>query len=208
MIISVVSQKGGVGKSALARTIAAAYDKAHWSVLLADCDDAQSTSQSWADRRTQHRDTKLTTKTFRSVLDAISHESDYDLVVIDGAPHASRGTLQAAEQSTLTLIPTGSSIDDLKPTVALVNELQDAGVDPETIHAVLIRVTSDYQATEARDTLIGAGAQVIEGSISMQSEYINALDAGKSLTETRVQSLNDRARAVIKSINKIIRSKS
>nr|WP_307983502.1 ParA family protein [Yersinia pestis] len=47
MIISVVSQKGGVGKSSLARTLAVEFTRAGWRVLLADTDYGQATSNRW-----------------------------------------------------------------------------------------------------------------------------------------------------------------
>ena len=41
MIDSLISQKGGVGKSAVARPIAVKYVRAGWSVKIGDLDTAQ-----------------------------------------------------------------------------------------------------------------------------------------------------------------------
>jgi chromosome partitioning protein len=43
-IIAFISQKGGVGKSTLARAVAIETKKQKIKVLLADCDPQQSTS--------------------------------------------------------------------------------------------------------------------------------------------------------------------
>jgi chromosome partitioning protein len=43
-IIAFISQKGGVGKSTLARALAVEASKQKLSVLLADCDQQQATS--------------------------------------------------------------------------------------------------------------------------------------------------------------------
>src|ERR1022692_3385638 len=51
--ISIVSQKGGVSKSTLARLVAREYANAGWSVKIADLDIAQSTSFAWQGRRLQ-----------------------------------------------------------------------------------------------------------------------------------------------------------
>ena len=51
MIISLISQKGGVGKSAVARLLAVEFTKAGWSVKIADLDPAQGTSTKWKARR-------------------------------------------------------------------------------------------------------------------------------------------------------------
>ena len=50
-IISFVGQKGGTGKSTLARAFAAEAAKAQTRVLIADLDDAQRTSWDWGKRR-------------------------------------------------------------------------------------------------------------------------------------------------------------
>jgi chromosome partitioning protein len=44
-IIAFISQKGGVGKSTLAQALAVEAKKQKLSVLLADCDIQQTTSQ-------------------------------------------------------------------------------------------------------------------------------------------------------------------
>ena len=45
LIVSLVSQKGGVGKSTLARALAMALETGGMKVLLADLDPQQSTSR-------------------------------------------------------------------------------------------------------------------------------------------------------------------
>jgi len=206
MIISVVSQKGGVGKSALARTLAAAYDKADWAVLLADLDYGQATSHRWAEKRASLVKTQLETLTFRQASEAIKREDEFDLIVIDGAPHATRGTLEAARASALVLIPTGSSVDDLHPTASLYRELA-AEIDPAKIFCVLIKTTSDHQKGEAVSTLSALGIQCIIGSIPNRAGYIEALDAGKSLTETRYQPINSVARQVVQAIGQEVKKR-
>ena len=50
-IVGVVSQKGGVGKSTLARAVATTYALAGWNVKVADLDINQASSFSWLQRR-------------------------------------------------------------------------------------------------------------------------------------------------------------
>src|SRR5450631_1941531 len=47
VIVGMVSQKGGVGKSTLSRLVAREYANAGWSVKIADLDVSQGTSFSW-----------------------------------------------------------------------------------------------------------------------------------------------------------------
>jgi chromosome partitioning protein len=53
VIIAILSQKGGVGKSTLARLIAREYANAGWKVKIADLDVSQGTSFNWHGRRLQ-----------------------------------------------------------------------------------------------------------------------------------------------------------
>jgi chromosome partitioning protein len=198
MIISVVSQKGGVGKSALARTLAAEFTKAGWNTLLADCDHRQSTSARWCEKRAFNGSQEVQFRVFRQVSDAIKVESEYDLVIIDGAPHASRGTQQAATASTITVIPTGSSVDDLQPGIALAQELIES-INAKKIVFALMKTTSDHQEKESKDTIESLGFSALSGTIPMRSGYIEALDAGLALTETKYSSLNKSASTVVQS---------
>jgi chromosome partitioning protein len=51
LIVSFVSQKGGVGKSTLSRLLAREFASLGWSVKIADLDISQGTSFQWRARR-------------------------------------------------------------------------------------------------------------------------------------------------------------
>ena len=53
IVFGVGSQKGGVGKSTIARLIAAEYARNNWEVKIADLDLSQGTSYRWHERRLQ-----------------------------------------------------------------------------------------------------------------------------------------------------------
>jgi chromosome partitioning protein len=52
-------------------------------------------------------------------------------MVLDGAPHATADTLRIARVANLVIIPTGTALDDLEPSVRLAHELRKVGVDPK-----------------------------------------------------------------------------
>lgn len=201
MIISVVSQKGGVGKSALARTIAVEFTRAGWCVLLADTDPGQATAARWVENRRRQAEIKpdISVKTFHSTHQALVASPEFDLLVIDGAPHATQGTLEAARHSDVVIIPTGSSVDDLEPGVLLANELAKT-LKSDNIVFALCRTTSASQEKDARETLKGQGLDTLEGFIPMKTGYITALDSGRCLTETSYSALNQHAMQVINSL--------
>ena len=51
VLVGVIGQKGGVGKSTLARLVAREYANAGWSVKIADLDVSLGTSFNWQGRR-------------------------------------------------------------------------------------------------------------------------------------------------------------
>lgn len=203
MIISCVSQKGGVGKSSIARTIAVEFTRAKWNVLLADIDSSQSTSKNWNEKRRNDAKIKpmVNCQTFSVTYKALNLASDFDLVIVDGAPHSTSGTLEAALQSELVILPTGTSIDDLETQINLAAELVDSGVSINNIRFAVYSVGSASQAAEAIDTVREAGFEAFDDVIDFKLGYIKAFDVGFCATETRYKSLNAKAASLIQSIN-------
>ena len=106
-IIGIVSQKGGVGKSTIARLIAREMAALGWQVKIADLDVSQGTSFNWRSRRLQHHiDPDISIELFGRVDHALSVAERYDLLLLDGAPHSTRATEQIAVASNLVIIPT------------------------------------------------------------------------------------------------------
>lgn len=202
LIIGVVSQKGGVGKSTLARLLAREYAQAGWETLIADMDVSQGTSFEWNSRRLEMKlEPEISVQQFSTVDKALKHGDHYDIIIFDGAPHATRATLQIAEVSDLILLPTGNSKDDLNPQIRLAYELTDKGVDLDSVSFVLCRVgTSDKETEEVRKYISKTGHSLVEGAIPEKTAYRRAIDEGKSLNETNYPSLNEKAELVVQDI--------
>lgn len=209
MIISVVSQKGGVGKSSVSRTLAVEFTRAGWRVLLADIDAQQKTSNRWSEKRRNAAGIvpQVEAVGFWTTSQALEASRDYDLTVIDGAPHATTGTAEAARASDLVVIPTGSSLDDLEPSLLLAGELVErAGVPEERITFALYKTTSDAQQRESRETLEQYGWKVLPGAVPAKTGYIDAFDRGFCATETKYDNLNDQAATLVSAVYNLVRS--
>lgn len=141
LIVGMVSQKGGVGKSTLARLVAREYALAGWTVKIADLDVSQGTSFNWQSRRLQAGiEPVIAVERFGAVEQALKIGEHYDLVILDGPPHSTAGTLKIAEASLLTVLPTGLSLDDLEPSVLLAHELRKRGIKTTRLAFALSRV--------------------------------------------------------------------
>jgi len=187
IVIGFLSQKGGSGKSTLARLFGAEYvaDTAS-PVYIADMDTKQATSSEWAASRREAELGDIPCGVHASVGEAIRAAADAQILIFDGAPHASEQTLEIAQACDLVVIPSGPALDDLKPAVRLAHELANSGLDEGTIRFCLFRVDADAQAEtrEACNYLQGAGYEVIRGALEDKPSYRRALDAGRSPAET------------------------
>lgn len=200
--IAVVSQKGGVGKSTIARMVATEFarmeddDGGGWEVKLADLDVSQGTSVHWMQRRAENGirpDVRV--ESYARVSQAIADAEQFHVMVLDGAPHSSADTLSVAQVADVVVIPTGTALDDLEPSVRLAHELKGKGVPATKIVFGLVRTgDSEAENNEAREYLSLAGYRVAESSLPERVGYRRASDAGQAVTETPFASLNQRAK--------------
>ena len=200
--IGVVSQKGGVGKSTLARMIACEYAASGWEVKIADMDLKQSTSYEWQQGRlASGTQPAVSVEQFSSISRSLRTETTYDLLVFDSAPHATKRTLEIAEVCDLVIIPTGLSRDDLVPTIKLAHELTAEGISTEKVAIALCKVGhSLLEIEETRVFIRAAGYHHLNGTIPESTGYRRAQDIGRSITETRYSSLNEKAGQVMQAI--------
>ena len=132
MIISLISQKGGVGKSALSRLIAVEYAKAGWAVKIGDLDTGQGSTAKWKARRDQNGIApEIPVEKYATVDRAINDAENYGLMVLDGPAFAERRGLSMAQASDRIIMPTGYSLDDMDPQIETAYELEEQGINSE-----------------------------------------------------------------------------
>ena len=204
--IGIVSQKGGVGKSALCRLVAREYAAAGWEVKIADMDLKQSTSYNWNSRRLEREiEPNIAVEQFARMSQVLKTENSYDLVIIDGAPHSSAMTLEIAKASDMVILPTGTPVDDLEPTIRLAHELKQKGITSDKITLALCRVgDSTRELEEAAEYIKLTGYYTLPGEIPEKVAYKQALDAGRVLSETPFTTLNQKAQEIVGEIEKRI----
>lgn len=198
IVVSFVSQKGGVYKSTLARLLAREFAAQEWRVKIADLDISQGTCFQWRARRLEHQiEPDVPVEQFGSVDKALRVADQYDMLIFDGAPHSSSATRAIAQASDLTVIPTGLAVDDLQPAVTLAHDLVKNGVARQKVVFALSKVgDSAAEIEDARAYLREAGYEVLPGTLPEKVGYRRASDEGRALTETRFASLNERAEEV------------
>lgn len=202
MIISLISQKGGVGKSALARLLAVEIAKAGWSVKIADLDPAQGTSTKWKARRdVAGFQPDVAVEKFRTVERALKEAERYDLMILDGPAHAEKGGRTMAQASDLVILPTGYSLDDMEPQIEAAYELEESGVDPSRIILVFCRAKgSDAEDKAARGYIKKARLTVL-GPIFPELASIRQSHAeGKAASEVPFPKVQEKVIEVAQAI--------
>jgi chromosome partitioning protein len=204
-VIASIAQKGGVGKTSLAHLVAQGYASNDYSVLLADMDTNQKSSVVWNTLRQENGITPIiTVKPFRSVKEVIqdSEKLGVDLVVFDGAPHATAQTLEIARAADLILLPTGASKFDLDPQINLAHELVRQGIGTKQIFFVLSRlVASDNERQAVLDYLAQTPYKAFSSYLEEKTGYRHAAELGKAMTETNFKSLNARSQELFGNIS-------
>jgi chromosome partitioning protein len=201
-IIGMVSQKGGVGKSTLARMMAREFVAGGMTAKIADLDTQQQTCTNWAGRRAENSVApEIQVQSFASVKTALEDASRFDALILDGKPSASDQTLEIAQAADLVVIPSGQTVDDLHPGVVLAHGLCKKGLSPEKIVFAMFKTTgSERENQAARQYLLDAGYTVLDGDVAVSTAYGSASDLGKAITETSFRTLNSRAAALAQSV--------
>jgi chromosome partitioning protein len=210
VVIGIVSQKGGVGKSTIARLLAREYVNAGWHAKIADLDIAQGTSFSWQARRLRN-DIKpaVAVERFGAVEQALRVADHYDLLILDGPPHSSVGTLRIAQASDFVVLPSGLALDDLEPSVLLGQELTRKGVSANKLAFAFCRIgDSEAELSEAREYVTQARFRVVQEAMPERVAYRRAFDQGRSATETPFVSLNQKADALAQGIINLVNGKA
>ena len=113
-VISLINQKGGVGKTTLALHLATAFYHHGRNTILIDL-DPQSSASEWYDSREDEMPPVRSIQPSR--LDKTieqAREIETDLLLIDTAPHTEASSLAAARASDLVIIPCQPKIMDLR----------------------------------------------------------------------------------------------
>lgn len=167
-IIALVSQKGGVGKSTLARGVVREAAHNGLKAKIGDLDTQQGTSIDWHRIRLNAGiQPEVAAEAFATANQGLTIAGRYDLLIIEGPARFSSGTLQIAKVADIVVQPTGASLDDLKPAVRKFHGLAKAGIPKEKLVFAICRVGTPTEEAEARAYLTEAGYAVMVASWSV-----------------------------------------
>jgi chromosome partitioning protein len=194
LTVSFVSQKGGVGKSTLARLFAVGAAHRGLKPLLADFDLEQLTCVEWNATRLQNAvEPDIDARAFKSLKKLRKNEDRAGVVVVDTRGLADELAHDIAEDSDVVFLPTGTSVDDLRPTLALARKLARHGADGRLV-VVLSKVgRSEIQLQKAAETIEAAGFELLCEHWPLRDGFQADLDLGRAGRESRNPYLREAA---------------
>jgi len=197
-IASFVGQKGGVGKSTLARVLAVAAARQEYKVLLGDFDLEQLSCIEWSATRLRNGiEPEIEARAFKSLKKLRKSVEGFDLVVVDTRGLADELTTDISQESDVIFLPTGTSMDDLRPTLALARRLSKNRKIGNKIVLVLSKVGRSERLLEtAKVTIEEAGFEVLDSIWPERDGFQADLDIGKAGSEAHNPYLREAAKSI------------
>src|SRR3989344_5012051 len=160
MIIALLNQKGGVGKTTLATHIAGELAMQGKQVILLDA-DPQGSSLDWTQRRSDH-------------------------IVIDGPPRIAALARSALLAADCVLIPVQPSPYDVWASAEMVALIREAQVFRPTLRAAFVinrRVSTTVIGHEARNSLADQPVPALRAEIRQRIVFADSVAAGRLARE-------------------------
>ncbi|MDD2657792.1 MAG: AAA family ATPase [Candidatus Pacebacteria bacterium] len=186
LVIAVLNQKGGSGKTTIATHLARALQIEGADVLLVDS-DPQGSARDWAAVR---EDQPLTVVGIdRPTIERdIKNIARKDFVVIDGAPQAADLAVSAIKAASFVLIPVQPSPYDIWATADLVElvkqriEVTDGKLQAAFVVSRAIKGTRI--GSEVAEALAGYDLPILESRITQRVSYPSTAAAGTTVMDT------------------------
>jgi len=180
--ISIVSQKGGAGKTTTALALAVAAVQDGLTVVVVDT-DPQTTATKWHDRRTLEQPSVVSCQVSRLpfVLDAARKEGA-DLAIIDTPPRNAEASIEAARVADVVVIPLRPQINDLETMAAMRDILRIAG-EPAAFVLINAAPIQGRRHEEALEAAQSQGFPVCPVVLYSRTPHGDAPTTGQTVTE-------------------------
>jgi chromosome partitioning protein len=186
MIISLLNQKGGVGKTTLAVHLATGLSLQGKRVILVDA-DPQGSSLDWAASRDEDAPfpvVGLPKPTLHKELPKLA--ADYDILVIDGAPRVYDVARSAIMASDLVLIPVQPSPYDVWAAKEIVDLVVDVKPFKENLKSAFVinrKIVNTAIGRDVTEALSEYELPVMKSQICQRVSFAESAGQGRTVME-------------------------
>lgn len=192
MIISVLNQKGGVGKTTMSVNIAASLTRMDKRVLLIDA-DPQGSSLDWAaarDGKPLFTVIGLPRSTIHKEVEEIG--KGFDHIIIDGPPRVTDLARSAIMAADLVLIPVQPSPYDVWAAEEVVSLVSEARIYKETLKSAFVvnrKIANTAIGRDVGEALATYETTVFDASVTQRVIFAEAAAQGKAVFEIEAEGL-------------------
>ena len=191
MVISILNQKGGVGKTTIAVHLATALAQKSKRVLLVDA-DPQGSALDWSEMRGEETHAfpviGLAKKTLHKELPALA--ADYAFVIVDGPPRVNEVARAAILASDVVLIPIQPSPYDVWAAQEIVDLLSEVNQYKEGIKSAFVinrKIVNTAIGRDVVEALQGYALPVFKSEICQRVAFAESAATGKTVIETDIE---------------------
>ena len=186
MIVGVLNQKGGVGKTTLSVNLAACLARTGARVLLIDA-DPQGSALDWAAARQGEPLFSVVGFPRATIHKEIAQLGQgYDHIIIDGPPRVTDLARSAIMASDIVVIPVQPSPYDIWAAEEVVKLIDEARVFKENIKSVFVvnrKITNTAIGRDVREALAAYPIHVLNASIAQRVVFAEAAAQGQAIFE-------------------------
>ena len=180
-VVSVISQKGGSGKTTLALHLAVSSSLENRNAAVIDL-DPQASAAKWSDRRIADLPVVLSAHASRLPHEmARIQDTGGEILILDTAPHSDGAALEAAKVSDLIFIPCRPAILDMEAITNTLNLVQTTG---KPVFVVMNAVAPQgNDSTEAAEAISELNVEVCPVQLVNRVAFSRSLITGQTAQE-------------------------
>ena len=201
MIISILNQKGGSGKTTIATNMAykLSFDK---KVVIVDS-DPQGSARDWSNEKNGKILTVIGLDGPSLSQDISSLVENYDHIIIDGPPQLSSHTAAAIRVSDIVLIPVMPSPYDLWAIADLADSIktkQELGSKLKAYILISRAIKNTNIAQDIKNIVIDYGLPLLSAQTTQRIAYPNSAANGETVFHTNDKKAQQEINAIIKEL--------